>query len=54
MEAQFTKQERKDAKAAYLFNKRKNPVQHQKDREEIVQRILSCRIPNWNIKLTYL
>lgn len=53
-ELRSTRQEKKEAKASYLSNKRKNPKRHEGLRQENVSSILSSRIPRFNLTVKLL
>ena len=48
-----TRAEIKAAKAEYNELKTRNPHSIQKGREAVLDRIISARIPDWNLKVTY-
>tara|TARA_R110000764_G_scaffold111252_3_gene197944 strand:+ start:660 stop:833 length:174 start_codon:yes stop_codon:yes gene_type:complete len=48
-----TRAEVKAAKAEYNKLKARNPQLIQQGRESVINKIISTRIPDWNLKVTY-
>lgn len=53
MISEFTLSQKKDAKAAYKLA-RKNITMFNKQRNEMIEHLLSQPFPNWNLKLIFL
>lgn len=54
MNSEFTKQERKDAKAAYNAQKKHNPVKHSDDRDALIGHMLKSDTPRFDVKISVL
>jgi hypothetical protein len=48
-----TRAEIKAAKAEYNKLKARNPLMIRQGREAVINSIISARIPDWNLKVTY-